>query len=52
MELTTRDDEVVLEVVEDVGDLPAEDLDDILDVISFGLIGVGVELSYSCWRYL
>ena len=29
--------------MEDVGDLPAEDVD-ILDVLSFGLIGVGVEL--------
>lgn len=39
--LTTHDDEVVLEVVEDVGELPAEDLDDALDVLS---LGVGVEL--------
>jgi hypothetical protein len=43
MELTTHDDEVVVEVVEDVGELPAEDVDNALDVLSFGLIGVGVE---------
>lgn len=44
MELTTHDDEVVLEVVEDVGELPAEDVDDALDVVPFGLICVRVEL--------
>lgn len=37
----THDEEVVLEVVEDVGELPAEDLDDALDVLSFG-VGVGL----------
>ena len=30
-------------MAEDVGELPA-DVDDALDVVSFGLIGVGVEL--------
>ena len=41
MEPTTHDDEVALEVVKDVGELPAEDLDGALDVLLFG---VGVEL--------
>lgn len=33
-----------MEVVENVGELPAEDVEDILDMLTFGLIGVGVEL--------
>lgn len=50
VETTTHDEEVVLEV-EDVGELPAEDLDDALDVLSFGVggglglgpVGLGLE---------
>lgn len=46
METTTYDKGVVLEV-EDVrvGELPAEDLDDALDVLSFGFgVGLGIGL--------
>ena len=39
MELTTHDDEEVLEVVLDVSELPAEDVDDALDD------GLGLEKS-------
>ena len=37
--LVTTDDEEILGVVEDVSELPAEDLDDALDVLSFGVGG-------------
>jgi len=39
VDVRVNDKVLVLEVVEDVGELPAEDV----DVLSFGLVGVGVE---------